>query len=74
MKNYLTVYRVECEFINTKTMKVEQVSFDYITPEPIEAHYGYIINIISNKTTASIEDFYTSYFDCVITEVEKINL
>jgi hypothetical protein len=74
MENYLIVYSVDCEFVNTKTQKCEQICFDYITPEPIENCYDHIINILSNKTTAPIKDFFTSYFSCVISEVKKINL
>ena len=72
-KTEMYVYRIECEYTN-KNNESRQFVFTHITPEPIESHYSYVLNIVCRNIGVSFQTLCSNYyFDLQIFKVDKVS-
>ena len=64
--------RIECDYTTTRDTERKQFGFTHITPEPIETHHSYILNIVCNNIGISFEDLCSNYFDLQIFREGKV--
>ena len=71
-KREMYAYRIECEY-TTENNGSGQFVFTHITPEPIESHYSYILNIVCSNIGIPFKTLCNTYFDLQIFKIGKVN-